>query len=60
MTLACRKEALNEAHPLSRRPYFVPQATLPLLCDGEVPSDPELRRKSQLLLEDAPTQLNDG
>jgi hypothetical protein len=56
MTLAYRKGALNEADPLSRRPIFVPRATVPLFRDGEVPSDRELRRKSQLLLEDA--QLN--
>jgi hypothetical protein len=52
MTLAYRKGALNEAGPLSRRPYFVPQVTVPLFLDGEVPSC-QLRRKSQLLLEDA-------
>jgi hypothetical protein len=46
MTLAYRKGALNEADPLGRRPYCVPQATVPLLWDGEVPSDRELRRKS--------------
>jgi hypothetical protein len=56
MTLAYCKGALNEADPLSRRPYFVPQATVPLFWDGEVPSYRELRRKSQLLFEDA--QLN--
>jgi hypothetical protein len=57
MTLAYRKGALNEAYPLSRRPDFVPRATVPLLWDGEVPSYRELvRRKSQLLFEDA--QLN--
>jgi hypothetical protein len=56
MTLAYRKGALNEADPLSRRPDFVPHATVPLFWDGEVPSDRELRRKSQLLFEDA--QLN--
>jgi hypothetical protein len=39
-----------------RRPYFVPQATITLFWDGEVPLDRELRRKSQLLFEDA--QLN--
>jgi hypothetical protein len=40
MTLAYRKAgkgALNEVDPLSRRQDFVPQATLPLLWDGEVP-----------------------
>jgi hypothetical protein len=47
---------VNEVDPLSRRPDFVPHATAPLFWDGEVPSDRELRRKSQLLLEDA--QLN--
>jgi hypothetical protein len=56
MTLAYRKGAPNEADPLSRRPDFVPQATVPLFWDGEVPSDRELRRKSHVLLEDA--QLN--
>jgi hypothetical protein len=56
MTLAYRKGAMNEADPLSRRPDFVPQATVPLLWDGEVPSYRELRRKSQSMLEDA--QLN--
>jgi hypothetical protein len=56
MTLAYRKGALNEADPLSRRPDFVPQATVPLFWNGEVPSDRELRRKSQLLFDDA--QLN--
>jgi hypothetical protein len=53
MKLAYREGALNS---LSRRPDFVPQATVPLFWDGEVPSDPELRRKSQLMFEDA--QLN--
>jgi hypothetical protein len=53
MTLAYRKGALNEADPLSRRRDFVPQATIPLFWDGEVPSDREIRRKSQLLFEDA-------
>jgi hypothetical protein len=56
MTLAYRKGALNEADPLSRRPNFVLQAAVPWFWDGEVPSDLKLRRKSQLLLEDA--QLN--
>jgi hypothetical protein len=56
MTLAYRKGTLNEAYPLSRRSNFVPQATIPLFWDGEAPSDRELRRKSQLLFEDA--QLN--
>jgi hypothetical protein len=46
MTLAYRKGSMNEADPLSRRPYFVPHATVPLLWDGKVPSDRELRRKS--------------
>jgi hypothetical protein len=53
MTLAYRKGALNEADPISRRPNFVPQATLPLFWDGEVPSYRELRRNSQMLFEDA-------
>jgi hypothetical protein len=56
MTLAYRKGALHENDPLSRRPDFVPQATVPQFWDSEVPSDRELRRKSQLLFEDA--QLN--
>jgi hypothetical protein len=56
MTLAYRKGALNEAGPLRRRRDFVPQATIPLFWDGEVPLDRELRRKSHLLFEDA--QLN--
>jgi hypothetical protein len=56
MTLSYRKGALNEAHPLSRRPYVVPRATVPLFWDGEVPSDRESRRNSHLLFEDA--QLN--
>jgi hypothetical protein len=42
MTLAYRKGALNEDYPLSRRPDFVPQVTVPLFWDGEVPSDREL------------------
>jgi hypothetical protein len=46
MTLAYRKGALNEADPLSWRPYFVPQATFRLFWDGDVPSYRELRRKS--------------
>jgi hypothetical protein len=56
MTLAYRKGVINEADPLSRRPVFVPHATVSLFRDGEVPSDRELRRKSELLFEDA--QLN--
>jgi hypothetical protein len=55
-SLAYRTGALNEADPLSRRPYFVPQATILLLWDGEDPSGEELRRKSQPLLDDA--QIN--
>jgi hypothetical protein len=57
MTLAYHKGALNEADPLSRRPDFVPHATFPLFWDGEVPLERELRRKSQLLLEDTPFNL---
>jgi hypothetical protein len=57
MTLVYRKGALSEADPLSRRPDFVPQSTVPLFWDGEVPSDRELRRKFQLLLEDAQFNL---
>jgi hypothetical protein len=51
MTLACCKGALNEAYPLTRRPDFVPHAKLSLFWDGEVPSEANLRRKPQLLLE---------
>jgi hypothetical protein len=50
MTLAYRKGALNEADPLSVRPYFVPQATLSLFRGGEVPSEVDLRWKSEPLL----------
>jgi hypothetical protein len=57
MTLAYRKGALNEADPLSRRLDFVPQTTVPLSWDGEVPSDRELRRKSPVLFEDAQFNL---
>jgi hypothetical protein len=53
MMLAYRQGALNKVAPLSRRPDFVPHATVQLLWDGEVPSDEELRRKFQPLLEDA-------
>jgi hypothetical protein len=56
MKLAYRKGALNEDDPLSRRLDFAPKATIPLFWDGEVPSNRELRRKFQPLLEDA--QLN--
>jgi hypothetical protein len=41
MTLAYRKGALNEAEQLSRRPDFVPHATISLFWDGEVPSHRE-------------------
>jgi hypothetical protein len=37
ITLAYRKGALDEAHPLSRRPDFVPHPTVQLFWDGEVP-----------------------
>jgi hypothetical protein len=57
MILAYRKGALDEADALSRRPYFVPRATVPLFWDGEVQSYRELRRKSHLLLEDAHLNL---
>jgi hypothetical protein len=57
MTLTYRKGALNEADPLSRRPDFVSQATVPLFWDGEVPSDRELRRKSHVEFEDAQIHL---
>jgi hypothetical protein len=57
MTLAYRKGTLSEVGPLSRRPDFVPEATVPLFWDGEVPSDRELRRKSQVLFEDAQLKL---
>jgi hypothetical protein len=56
MTLAHRKGALNEANPLGRRQDFVPQATVPLFWEAEIPSYRELRRKSKLMFEDA--QLN--
>jgi hypothetical protein len=46
MTLAYRKEALDKANQLSRRPNFVPWVTFPLLWDGEVTSYAEFRRKS--------------
>jgi hypothetical protein len=39
MTLAYRKGALHEFDPLSRRQEFVPQATIPLFWNGEVPTD---------------------
>jgi hypothetical protein len=48
---------LNEVDSLSQRLDFVPHATTPLLWDGKVPSDRELRGKSQPLLEDAPLKL---
>jgi hypothetical protein len=47
MTLAYHTGALNEADPLSRRKDFVPKAIVPLLLDGEVPLDVEIRWKSQ-------------
>jgi hypothetical protein len=56
VTLAYRKGAHNDADPSSRRPDFVPQTTFPLFWDGEVPSYQGLRRKNQLMFEDA--QLN--
>jgi hypothetical protein len=46
MTLAYLKGALKEGDPLTRRPYFVPQATVPLFWDDEVPSDRKSRWKS--------------
>jgi hypothetical protein len=55
-TVVPRAGALNEADPLSRRPNFVPHAIVPLVWDGEVPPDTELRRKSMPLFKDA--QLN--
>jgi hypothetical protein len=57
MTVAYRKGALNGVDPMSRRPYFVPHATIPLFWDGEVPSDRGLRRKFELQLEDAELNL---
>jgi hypothetical protein len=57
MTLAYRKGAISEGDPLSRRLGFVPQATSRLFWDGEVPSNANLRRKSQPLLEDAHLNL---
>jgi hypothetical protein len=56
MTLAYRKGAMNEVHPLRRRPDFVHHATNPLFWDGEVLPDEDLRRKSHPLFEDG--QLN--
>jgi hypothetical protein len=56
MTLAYRKGAIKEVDPLSRRPNFVPQA-VPLFWNDEVSSNEVLRRKSQLLLEDAQSNL---
>jgi hypothetical protein len=50
MTLAYRKEALNEVDRLSRQLDFKPHATIPLFCDGEVPSYADLQRKSQPML----------
>jgi hypothetical protein len=38
MTLAYRKGALNEIYPLNWRPNFVPQATITLFWDCEVPN----------------------
>jgi hypothetical protein len=46
MTLAYRKGAMNKAESLSWRQYFVPQATFPLLWDGEVPLEAYLPLKS--------------
>jgi hypothetical protein len=43
MTLAYRKGALNEVD-LSRRPNFVPKATVPLFWYGEIPSYDNLQR----------------
>jgi hypothetical protein len=57
MTRACRKGAMHEFGPLSRRQDFVPYATVPVFWDGEVPSDADLRRKSQQVLEDAQLYL---
>ena len=57
ITLAYRKGALNEDDPLSQRVDFVLQATFPLFWDSEVPSNRELCRKSELLVEDAHLNL---
>jgi hypothetical protein len=57
MTLAYRKGSLNEDDPLSRRPNFVPQATIPLFWDGEVQSYIEQRRKFQWLFENVKLNL---
>jgi hypothetical protein len=57
MTLAYRKGARKEGDPLTRRPYFVPQATFPLFWDDEVPSNRESRWKSNHVLEDAHLNL---
>jgi hypothetical protein len=56
MTLAYYKGFLNDANPLSQRPNFVPTGKFPLFWDGEVTSHAKLRRKSQMLLQNA--QLN--
>jgi hypothetical protein len=56
--LAYRKEALNEADKLSRRPDFVTHATFPLFWNGEAPSEESnLRRKSKSFLDDAQLTL---
>jgi hypothetical protein len=39
MILVYHKGVLNEDDPLSRRQDFVPQATVPLFWDGEIPAD---------------------
>jgi threonyl-tRNA synthetase len=58
VTLAYRKEALNEAHPLSRRRDFVSHATIIFCWDGEVPSEViNLLQNSQSMLNDAPINL---
>jgi hypothetical protein len=55
MMLRSLKGALNEADPLSWRPYFVPHAKVPLFRNDEVPSDSELRRMSKPLQLNLPT-----
>jgi hypothetical protein len=58
MMHAYGKGALNEADPLSRPPNFVPHATVSLSWNGEVPSDEDLRRKSEPVLQDAKLNLH--
>jgi hypothetical protein len=50
MTLAYRKEPMNEDDPLSRRPDFVFQVTVPLFWDDGVPSEQRILRRKSLSL----------